>query len=438
MDKITFADLEKWKEEKNQNKLIETLKYDKHDIRCGLRKRAVQALTILKHEPEDIDLKVLVHLIQGEFNKCEALGITAVNSLIKALRIKGYGSLYPTEKKLNDKEQFIQQESVKLLGKIGDKRAVDPLLVLLDNENETLRLLAIRSLQKIGDQKALDPIIKSLEDDYWGCRNDAAQALGDFGDNRAVIPLIKAMDDNEWLVRKDAAEALGKIGDSHATDVLIIALKDPDNRVQAVAAEALGKISDSETVPALIKLLKDRKAGEYAAKTLGIIGDSQVVEPLITVLKKKRKGQAAAWALGEIGDSRSVEPLIKMLKKDWSRNSAAKALGKISDTRATAPLKKILLEKNFYLMDNLLVIVEALNNTGDHMGLQAINSYLKAHETVNTGFRCGNCGKSVFDFTAQCPHCMVLLKGIQCKNCNFIGQKTDFVNKKCPKCGVSV
>ena len=52
-------------------------------------------------------------------------------------------------------------------------------------------------------------------------RGGAAEALGKIGDARAVEPLIQALKDKDDDVRRNAAEALGKIGDVRATEETI-------------------------------------------------------------------------------------------------------------------------------------------------------------------------------------------------------------------------
>ncbi|EJG07307.1 PBS lyase HEAT domain protein repeat-containing protein [Methanofollis liminatans DSM 4140] len=68
----------------------------------------------------------------------------------------------------------------------------------------------------------------------WG----AADALGRIGDERAVEPLIAAMKDPDPRVRKKAAWALGQIGDSRGQRPLLEAIRDEDDDVREIAAEA--------------------------------------------------------------------------------------------------------------------------------------------------------------------------------------------------------
>ena len=51
-------------------------------------------------------------------------------------------------------------------------------------------------------------------------RWSAADRLGKLGDSRAVEPLIKTLQDTHWLVRLHAAKALGRIGEPIAIEKL--------------------------------------------------------------------------------------------------------------------------------------------------------------------------------------------------------------------------
>ncbi|HDZ76666.1 MAG TPA: HEAT repeat domain-containing protein, partial [Candidatus Omnitrophica bacterium] len=88
--------------------------------------------------------------------------------------------------------------------------------------------------------------IADLESGYEGARNSAIQALGKIGDSRAVEPLIEALKDEYRFVRDSAIQALGKIGDSRAVEPLIEALEDEDvdGYVHYFVTQALGEIGD--------------------------------------------------------------------------------------------------------------------------------------------------------------------------------------------------
>ncbi|NVO65897.1 HEAT repeat domain-containing protein [Methanofollis tationis] len=80
--------------------------------------------------------------------------------------------------------------------------------------------------------------LKNLSHERPEYRWGAADALGRIGDERAVEPLIAAMKDPDPRVRKKAAWALGQIGDIRGQRPLLEAIRDEDDDVREIASEA--------------------------------------------------------------------------------------------------------------------------------------------------------------------------------------------------------
>lgn len=120
-------------------------------------------------------------------------------------------------------------------------------------------------------------------------RRAAAEALGRIGDARAVAPLITALKARDSTIRYFAAEALGKVKDARAVAPLIVALIDPDYVVGKAAATALANIDASWTrseaaraaVPDLIAALQDddRVISWAAGEALDKIGVARPGSP---------------------------------------------------------------------------------------------------------------------------------------------------------------
>lgn len=52
-------------------------------------------------------------------------------------------------------------------------------------------------------------------------------------------------------------------------------------------------------------------------------------------------------------------------------------------------------------------------------------------------YQCSNCGATMSQPLDRCPNCRVLLSGVKCQACGYLGGKTEFTNNNnhCPKCG---
>jgi HEAT repeat protein len=218
-------------------------------------------------------------------------------------------AVVPLIRALKDKDSDVRKAAKEYLGEIGDARAVEPLIQAL--ANEYVREKAEKALEKIGEP-AVEPLIQALKYEYYWVGNDAAaRVLGKVGNARAVKPLILAFKDrNEEYYGAEAVavDAIKEIGEP-AVEPLIQALKDADGKVREMAAESLGKIKDVRAVEPLIQALKDknRDVQVEAVDALGEIGDKRAVEPLQV---QEDKNSAVANALVKLGDKRSASARI--------------------------------------------------------------------------------------------------------------------------------
>jgi len=159
------------------------------------------------------------------------------------------------------------------------EQATEPLIQAL-LKDETDQAIAVELLVRIG-KPAVEPLIQALERKDWAMRQGAAEALGKIGDIRAIEPLIKSLKmwtpESPWqlpIVNTEAhariSWALSRFGES-AVEPLIQALKDNDHEVREKAAYALGEIGDERAVEHLTGLLKDvyvQKAAEESLKKI--------------------------------------------------------------------------------------------------------------------------------------------------------------------------
>jgi HEAT repeat protein len=111
----------------------------------------------------------------------------------------------------------------------------------------------------------------------------AALALGRIGDKRAVEPVLRIFDDARNIAWA-AAEALGLIGDNCATLRLIELLREGDGLDQMRAAEALGRIRDERAIVPLFEALQKQSGSEEAALALRNFDPSVVAEELPAAL----------------------------------------------------------------------------------------------------------------------------------------------------------
>jgi HEAT repeat protein len=196
----------------------------------------------------------------------------------------------------------------------------DVLVSLLEHHKTRLRWSAADLLGKIGNRCAVRPLIQALQDPHWLVRLHAAKALGRIGDPAAISHLVTAMSDPSPYVRRrvvTALAALNKDRNSEIFQLLIASLSDSDKNVRARAAQSLGKAAYPLAVSALAAAVLDENdnVSWRAVSALESIG-SPAVDALIGLLDHPDRDvqYRAIKTLGRIGNRRATRSIKTFLK----------------------------------------------------------------------------------------------------------------------------
>ena len=282
-------------------------------------------------------------------------------------------TLWKLKRQLKSSSSATRGFAVERMAELGNAEVVEPLIAALEDSDEYVRQGAAAALGKIGDKRAVDRLIVNLIvtlPDKKSVRREAATALGKIGDARAIKPLVGALKDSDKEVRKEARKALETLRyepadkmqqalmfiayqrwddavelGADAIEPLLAALQDSDEAVRTEAEKALRKVGDEGVLKFLLAGIKDsdEDVRMRAIKALGWIGDGQAVEPLISALQD-HSSYPAAVALGRIGDKRALGPLVAAYKDSlndenfFASGDFAEILGKFDDPRAVTAL----------------------------------------------------------------------------------------------------
>ncbi len=131
-----------------------------------------------------------------------------IEQLVKSKDLRGLGKMLGSSR-LDD--VIIAAAA---LGNLGDRRAVEPLIMLFRNPlaPSKTRLAAAEALLKLESAPAVVTLLGALRRDDWQARRNAAAVLGQLQASWAVEPLIVTLKDTIPIVRKTAAAALRRIG----------------------------------------------------------------------------------------------------------------------------------------------------------------------------------------------------------------------------------
>ena len=179
-------------------------------------------------------------------------------------RVGGPQAVEALIKALGDTEASVRGSAAEALGALGDVRAVEPLLHVWESDTLAVRTNAEAALIKIGSA-SVPPLLAIVSDHYSGFRVQAAALLGRVGDRSAVKPLLATLP--EVGMRSVSATALESLGeplgkgllgvlegqpgaldelavnkDARMTALLLVVLGEQDSKSRGDAAAALGKL----------------------------------------------------------------------------------------------------------------------------------------------------------------------------------------------------
>ncbi len=254
----------------------------------------------------------------------------------------------------------VARSAARELGKLGNVRAIAPLIGLLGNAE--VNQAAAEALLAFGE-KAVDPLIDTLKNGNGEARQGAAFALGEIRDKRAVEPLVLVMQTDEvYAVRTAAATALGNLKDARAVWVLVATLQMRDEttperqaaleQLRTATTLAMRKIGDplvGKSKPATVASEAEAAVQQVEQVVAGtgvhpkLIGDLKLLrnEELIDIAKELvASSEEISWAKLE-----NREPMLPAYFTSYEqRVGAADKVGKELYRRGGAALLQQVLE----------------------------------------------------------------------------------------------
>ena len=265
----------------------------------------------------------------------------------------------------------------------------------LDDEDADVRCSAVLVLARLGTSRCVSNLIEKLDDEDNRVRSNASYALGSLGSRatEAIVPLLKLLRDEDQVVRLSGLKALEKVG-NYAVPILIKELSNEDLIVSGLAASILLGIGSPEAIssvkqmlPSLILMLKMPEIRPHLGKVIHKLG--QEIVPHLIVLLKDPSSEirlSVAKIMGDIGqEAREGIPALVHCFKDpkWEvRIEAEKALGKIGED--AVPTLIYQLENSD--QDTKILAVKSLGRIGRDAS-SAIAPLIKALQDSSSGVR---------------------------------------------------
>jgi HEAT repeat protein len=142
--------------------------------------------------------------------------------------------------------------------------AVEALIDALKDPEGAVRKFAARLLGRVGDARAIDPLGMAQYDLHHDVGKAAAEALARFG-ARSFEVLVAALEHPEMWIRIHSVDVLPRIDEPRVVLILLEMLNDPEREVKKHVIAALGELKDERTLPALEEILAQRGDREMHA-----------------------------------------------------------------------------------------------------------------------------------------------------------------------------
>ncbi len=333
---------------------------------------------VLKQIPDDPD--ILINITYGDLpatSDMVQLGKRATPAIANCL--------------INNMEPGIRASCAEVLTATRDARAIDPLMDALDDPSGRVVSMALQSLSAVETRKPTKRLLKMMKrpnvPSYL--RNEAVLALGRMGDPKAIDPLMDYFEDT-WdpAAQKALWDMRHRLDEDNFETLFVDPLEEDDEDnlpPQEVIAFAVERSGDLRLEDAVDPLMEHYEQHPYLQNriiyNLGRIGDDDAVEFLeglldmtaearllnnvtfalqrlkqdvVPFLRKALNDRRAyirfnaAFVAGDLGERALVPELIKALSdpNDIVRSEAAVALGSIGDAGAIPALEATTKVKN--------------------------------------------------------------------------------------------
>lgn len=185
------------------------------------------------------------------------------------LKYIGPVSIKPLLPLIDEKNEEVRYSALTILGALGEKSALKPLLKAL--KNDKMRSSAIEALGGIREAKAAKALLPFLKNENAGIRAQAADSLGLIGNKLAIDPLADLLGtEKDRNAQSGIIGALGNLHARTASQSIMVFLKDENGQLRITAARALLNIAAPDSAAALVEALEDRESivRDHAYKAL--------------------------------------------------------------------------------------------------------------------------------------------------------------------------
>ncbi len=202
-------------------------------------------------------------------------------------RINHISSVKALLEMLKDEDILVRAHVVSAITNIG-KIAIPLLIKELYNPDKFVRRNVVRILGGIKTTDSVEPLLRLLlfDEKEREVNLEIITALGKIGDERAVLPLLEMLKVDDWEIQWNTINALGRISSPTAVEALLCFLNNKNEDLVWAALMAIEEIKGKSDKPVIDKIEDLKKELLSKDELLEIYVDDNESKPEITVTLK--------------------------------------------------------------------------------------------------------------------------------------------------------
>ena len=313
-------------------------------------------LKALDDKDENVRASAVEHL--GNIRK----NVSVINALIAILKKKDIWVAYP---------------AADALGRIGDARAVDALVSVL--QQKALRKPVIRALGQISEVRSLNSIVPFLKDESKTIREETVKAIERFFQKGILEEII--------------IESIKSTFGNEAINILLPHTHSNKKDVRAAAIVLVGLLKDKKAVAPLLEMSAEEDLYESVIRALVFISKAkpESLTPFFSVGDPYQR-RVVCDVAGRVRAATFFKPLVTRLKDEDGhvRSKAAIALSYLENPKAVTYIKPLLLDEFEDVQEAAIKALSKLKKWLDLdeiiMGLYDKNPTLRRNSALLLGF----------------------------------------------------
>ena len=305
-------------------------------LRRALADRSEQVVLQAVNGLRDMrDREAVEPLVRVLTRRERSLQLAATDALIRI----GADAVAPLMEAFKDRglRRRIGNQIWKILVDMGTK-SIDPLLLMLTDENQYVRLTAISVLGRIGDRRVAAPLVHLFLDDPR-MQEAVVTTLARLEERRVLESPGSPVADREIFLPKDVVDGFLGRPREDVTRVLTEALDNPSPKVRRFALKALYALHGDSALDRLVAALKDDDIDvkRLAIKIMGKMRNKRVIDPLVQlILHDGEQVEETAWnTLKVLTDLREYDELRARVAKE--RAGTRPAVRKYTKSKDVSP-----------------------------------------------------------------------------------------------------